>query len=112
MIFVHEGERPVGLNAIRKIGIAAGHQDEVAFQRAVLVDRTGAIHASVEAVVGAEFGEDGAFGKELGGGGGNEKLLGVQGVNSLASFKIVKFNAEIRTCKFRPRHHFLDARLE
>src|SRR5882757_1046479 len=63
VIVVHEGERAVGLNAIRKIGVAAGNEDEVAFQRAMFVDRPGAIDVGVKAIVGTKFRKDRTFGK-------------------------------------------------
>jgi len=63
VIVVHKGERAVGLNAIRKIGVAAGNEDEVAFQRAMFVDRPGAIDVRVKAIVGTKFRKDRAFGK-------------------------------------------------
>ena len=38
VIFIDEGEGTVGLDAIGEIGIAAGDEDEMTLERAVLVD--------------------------------------------------------------------------
>ena len=43
VIFVHESEGVVRLNAIGKIGIAAGDEDEVALESTFFVDGAGAI---------------------------------------------------------------------
>ena len=39
VVVVHKGECPIGLNSVREIRVATGYEDEVAFKRAVLVDR-------------------------------------------------------------------------
>ena len=109
VIFIHEGERAVGLDAIGKIGIAAGDEDEIAFQRAVRVDRAGAIDARVKAIVGAEFGEQGAFGENFRGGGRDEQFVGVEGVEDFAGVERIELDAEIGVSEFGAAHHFLDA---
>src|SRR5205807_4326656 len=66
VIFIDKGESAVGLDAIRKIGIATGDEDEVALECAVFVDRTGAVDARVEPVIGTELREQRAFGEDFG----------------------------------------------
>jgi len=74
VIFVDEGQRTSGECDWRDWG-RRWRQDEVAFELAVFVDRSGAIDARVKAVVRAELGEHGAFGQQLGGGGGDKGLF-------------------------------------
>ena len=72
VIFIDEGESAVGLDAIGKIGVAAGDEDEIALQSSFFVDGASAINDGVEAVVGAKLCEDSAFGESFGRGGGNK----------------------------------------
>ena len=95
MIFIHEGQLAVGLDAIGEIGITAGYQNQITLERAVLVYRAGAVKEGVKAIVRAEFSEDRAFGEKLRGGCGNEKLVGVERVNDFSGFQVVEFHAEI-----------------
>src|SRR5208282_6220395 len=67
VVVVLEGQGAVGLNAAGEIGVAAGDQDEVARERAVRRERSRAVDARVEAIVGAQELERGPFGEELGG---------------------------------------------
>jgi len=109
VVFIDEGESAVGLDAIRKIGIATGDEDEVTFECAVLVDSAYAVDARMEAVIGAELGEEGAFGEDFRGGSGHEHLGGVEGVYDFSGIERVELDAEIRVSKFGATDDLLDA---
>ena len=109
MIFVHKSESAIGLNAIRKIRVAAGDKHEVAFEAALGVHRPGAIDARVEAIVGTERGEKGAFGESFRGRGGDKHFAFVEGVDRFAGVEGAKLDTEIGARKFRAGHDFLDA---
>ena len=109
VVFINEGEGAIGLNAVGKIWVATGDEDEVAFERAVLVDRSGAEDVRVEAEVRAQFREQGTFGEDFGGGRGNEQLIGVERVEDLAAVERVELDAEIGVSKFGAGDDSLDA---
>jgi hypothetical protein len=63
----------------------------------------------VEAVVGAEFGEERTFGEDFRGGSGDKKFVGVEGVEHFAGLERVELDAEIGMREFGAAHDSLDA---
>src|SRR5258707_351456 len=109
MVFIYECERAVRPDAIRKIWIAARDQNQVAFEAAFFVELAGAIDFGVEAVIGAEFCKEGAFGEKFCSGSGNKEFVRVMRVDDLAGCEVEEFDAEVGSCEFGTIHHFLDA---
>src|SRR6267378_3916291 len=99
----------LSLTMMEEIGIAAGDEDEISLELALFVDRSGAVDAGVEAVIRAEFGEQGAFGEQLGGGGGDEKFIGVEGIEDFASIEGDEFDSEVGVGELGAAHYFLNA---
>ena len=54
VVFIFECHGAVRLGAVGKVGVAAGDKDEVAVERPVFLDRTGAINPGVKTIIGAE----------------------------------------------------------
>src|SRR2546426_8450865 len=96
MILIDKGESAVGLDAVRKIGIAAGDEDEIAFQFAFRIYWAGAIDAGMKAVVRAQFGEERAFGENFRSGGGDGKVFGGWSVGGFSGVERIK--PESRIC--------------
>ena len=65
MIFIDESESPVGLDTVRKIGITACDEDQIAFESTVFVDCARAVDAGVKTVVGAKLCEQSTFGENF-----------------------------------------------
>ncbi len=65
MVFVFECQRAVGTDTIREVWVAARNEDQVTLEAAFLVEFAGAKDFRVKSVIGAEFCEQGAFGKKL-----------------------------------------------
>src|SRR5262249_12593573 len=108
MVFVDEGEGAVGLDAIRKVGIAASDENQIALEGAMLVDRAGVVDTRVEAIIGAELCKEGAFGECFSRGGRHEELISIERVENFAGVEGIKLDAEIRVREFRAAHDFLD----
>src|SRR6266404_2837603 len=109
MILIDKGESAVGLDAVRKIGIADGDEDEIAFQFALRIDRADAIDTGTEAVVGAQFGKQRAFGEDFRSGGGDEEFVSVKSIDDFASVERIELDAEIGVSEFGARDDFLYA---
>jgi len=109
VIFIDKGKSAVELNAIGKIGITAGDQDEIALESAFLIDGASAIDDGVEAVVGAKFCEHSAFGESFGRGSRNEKFVGVERIDDFPGGNVVELDAEIRVGEFGAVHYLLNA---
>ena len=109
MILIDKGESAVGLDAVRKIGIAAGDEDEIAFQFAFRIYWAGAIDAGMKAVVRAQFGEERAFGENFRSGGGDEEFVGVESVDDFAGVERTELDAEIGVSELGACHDFLYA---
>src|SRR5439155_3455374 len=97
------------LDAVRKIGIAAGNQNQVAFQRAVFVDGTGAVDARMKSIARPQFCEHRALGQRFCGGSGHEKLGGVKCVDDFPGVEGIELDAKVSVSKFWPADDFLDA---
>ena len=54
MVFIFEGQGAVTLDAIRKVRVARGNQDEVTIQGSVFFDRPRAVNVRVKAKIPAE----------------------------------------------------------
>ncbi len=108
MIFIDEREGAVGLDAIREIGIAAGDKNQIAFEHAVFVDGAGAVDASMETVICAEFRKDRTFGENLCRGGRHEEFIGVEGIKDFAGVERIEFDAEIGVSEFGTVNDLLD----
>src|SRR6266850_605262 len=100
VVLIDKGEGAVGLDAIRKIGISAGDENEIALQLPFRIDRTRAIDAGMKTVVRAQFGEERAFGKDFRGGGGHEEFIGVERVDDFAGIERIELDAEINVSEF------------
>ena len=109
MVLINKRERAVGLNAIRKIGIAAGDEDEIAFQFAFRIYWAGAIEAGMKAVDRAQFGEERGFGEHFRSGGGDEEFVGVESVVDFAGVERIELDAEIGVSELGACHDFLYA---
>src|SRR6267142_1521080 len=107
VVVVDKSESAVGLDAIGKIGIAAGDEDEVALECAVLVDWSGAVDAGMETVISAELREESAFRERFRGRGGDEQFVSVQRINDFAGVERVELDAEIGMSKFGAARDFL-----
>src|ERR1700704_796820 len=109
MILILKRESAIALNAIRKVRVAASHQDEIAIQGAVSFDRASAVNSRVEAVVCAQKLQRGAFCEQFGRGTRNEELLRGQFINDFSGVQRIELNAKTGMSKFRPLHDFLNA---
>jgi hypothetical protein len=98
VIDVLESERTIGLDAVREIGIATRDEDEI---------RTAAIDLGVEAKVRAKYGERRSHGEELGGGTGNEELIGIQTEERPGFVERIHFDAEAGMAVLGAAHHLL-----
>jgi len=107
VVVVDKSESAVGLDAIGKIGIAAGDEDDVALECAVLVDGSGAVDAGMETVISAELREESAFSERFRGRGGDEQFVSVQRINDFAGVERVELDAEIGVSKFGAARDFL-----
>ena len=112
MVLVHERQGPVGLDAVGKIRIAAGNQDEIALELTFFVERTKAIDAGMKAKVRAKLGEQSALRECFGGRGGDKEFLGIVLVDDLSGVQGEKLDAEIGVREFRASHDLIDARFE
>src|SRR5579883_1386797 len=63
MILILKGQRPIGLNALRKVRIAARHQHQIAMKRAISIDGPGSIDPRVKTIIRTEQFERCSFGQ-------------------------------------------------
>ena len=112
VIFIHEGERTVWLNAIGEVGIAARNQNQVALECAVLVDGACVVNASMKAVIRAQLCEDRPLGESFRRGSGHEEFVTVQRINHLARVQRIELDAEVGVSELRAADDFLNALCE
>ena len=112
VIFIHEGERTVWLNAIGEVGIAARNQNQVALERTVLVDGANVVNGRMKAVIRAQLCEDGALGESFRGGSWNKKFVAIQRINHLARIQRIELDAEVGVSELRTADDFLNALCE
>ena len=109
VIFIDESECAVRLDAIGEIRVAASDQNQVALERAVLVDRPSVIDARMEEVVCAKLREDRALGERLRRGSGHKKLVSVQRIDDFPGVEGMKLDAEVGVRKLGSADDLLDA---
>ncbi|MBV6520315.1 MAG: hypothetical protein MNPFHGCM_00420 [Gemmatimonadaceae bacterium] len=112
MIVVLEGQRAVGLKTLRQVWVAAGNEHEVAGERAVPPDRTGAIHSRMETMIRAEHGQRGTGAQQLRGGTRRKELSRVLGEDHPISVGIVELDTPERAFELGPTRYSLYARCE
>ena len=101
MVVIFKRQRSIGLDALREVWIAAGHQNKIAFERAAGINRSGAVNARVKSVIRPEQLKRRALGKQFGSGGGREKLLRVELIDGLVCVERIDLNAESRVAEYR-----------
>jgi hypothetical protein len=75
MVVVFKGQRAIWLNAIRKIQVPGCNEHQIAFKRAVLLNRSSAVDLGMKTIVCAQQFERRASGEQLRRGTWNEQLL-------------------------------------
>ena len=93
---------------IRKIGIAAGHEHDIAFQRAVL-DCARAVHARMETIIFAQKLENRSFREQLGRRARHHQSILIKPVNGLVPIEGIELNTERGVRKLRTIHDGLNA---
>src|SRR5208282_195859 len=83
-MIVARGTQVVGQFAAGKIGITAADEDQIPGEASVLVEDSSGFDGGARTVVGADQGQSGGGGKQLGVGSGGEQLVRILGIQEFS----------------------------
>src|SRR5690242_14326365 len=109
MVFIHKRERAVRLDAVGKIWISAGNENQIAFERSMLVDGASSVNACMKAIIRTKLCQNRAFGERLRRRSWHKELVAIERIHDLAGVQRIKLDAKVGMRKLRAADDILNA---